>query len=138
MVTRRVFSPEERTAVAPPGFLGTYPEYVAHQELVRQGYLPGIDFSFQSKLLGGRSEIGGLVADFLFDNPPGLAININGVYEHYERNDGERGALDEVQRGQLASLSITLIFIDDTALLSNPGWYISQALSFIDHSELAL
>ena len=35
-------------------------------------------------MMGGRMDKGGLVLDFLFSNPPDLAVNVQGVYYHYE------------------------------------------------------
>lgn len=51
---------------AEQGIRGTLPERIVYKALKRHGYRPGIDFDFQSSLLGGRLSLGGIVADFIF------------------------------------------------------------------------
>ena len=137
-LSRRVFRPQRERPVPPASFPGTWPEYVAYRELRRQGYMPDVDFDFQSSQGGGRVQLGGIVVDFVFTRPPWLAIGINGVYYHYHFNGGEQRGVDIIKRGQMASLGYRLIFIDDVDLLKDPKYYISQALEFRDHSELGL
>ncbi|MGB9881945.1 MAG: hypothetical protein ACPLPV_04140, partial [Methanomassiliicoccales archaeon] len=55
-------------------------------------FVPGVDFDFQSSLDGGRLELGGIVADFLF---PLMKIIINPIGSHhnqlwYSRRDDEQ------------------------------------------------
>ena len=69
---------------APPNWPGSVPEYVAFQTFIELGLEPGQDFTYQSPLMGGRMDKGGVVLDFLFSNPPDLAVNVQGVYYHYE------------------------------------------------------
>lgn len=45
---------------------GSLPERLVHRALTNFGLLPGVDFTFQTAMLGGRTELGGLVADFIF------------------------------------------------------------------------
>ena len=120
----------------PDTFQGSGPEWIAYVTLQRQGLRPNVDFVFQSRVLGGRTELGGLVVDFLFNNPPGLAINIQGVYYHYEQ--GSQGlARDIIARELLAQQGITLIFVDDDDLMNNPNFYLLEALRGRDHSKLS-
>lgn len=121
--------------VVPEGFLGSLPEYLVFAELVRRGKEPGIDFSFQSPLMGGRIEKGGVVIDFLFNDPPGLAINVQGVFFHYEMG-WETRARDEIARVQLAGQGITLIFIDEDDIMENVRYYVGEALQYRDHSRM--
>jgi hypothetical protein len=67
-------------AQVPTGF--TKPEWNVYQALVRAGKKPDIDFTFQGALFGGRQSLGGLIIDFLFINPPDLAINVQGEFFH--------------------------------------------------------
>ena len=79
------------------------------------------------------------MVDFLFNRPPGLAINIQGVYYHYERSDRNarpQKAKDIIHRQQMGGLGYTLVFVDDLDLLEDPDYYIGEALEFRDHSEL--
>ena len=46
---------------------GTLPERIIYMYLVRNMHMvDGVEFEFQTSLQGGRSELGGIVADFLF------------------------------------------------------------------------
>lgn len=119
-------------------FIGTDIESIAFNELIAIGLVEGIDFTFQTSLRGGRVEKGGLVIDFLFTNPPFLAINVNGIYFHYSNQFvQEASARDIIAREVLASEGIKLIFIDGDNLKDNPRFYVEQALQGIDHSRLA-
>ena len=119
----------------PVGWEGSLPEYIAYTECVRAGKVPGIDFSYQAPLLGGRMTKGGIVLDFEFNNPPDLAVNIQGVYYHYEFGI-EQKARDIMAKAQMAGQGITLIFIDEDDLLEDPSYYIDEALNYRDHSRM--
>ena len=86
--------------------------------------------------MGGRLDKGGVVIDFLFTDPPDLAINVQGEYYHYGL-----GATfmqnDIIIRAQMASEGITLIFIDESDILEDVDYYVRQALNYRDHSQLA-
>ena len=119
----------------PSNWEGSIPEYVAYQTFVRLGKEPGQDFTYQSPLLGGRLDKGGFVIDFLFTDPPDLAVNVQGVYYHYEFGVEAR-ARDIMARASLAGQNLTLIFIDDEDLLKDPMYYCREALNYRDHSRL--
>jgi len=119
----------------PPSWLGSVPEYIAYNTFIELGLKPGTDFTYQSPLMGGRLDKGGFVLDFLFDEPPGLAVNVQGVYYHYEFGV-EAKARDVMARAALAGENITLIFIDDDDLMKDPRFYCREALNFRDHSRL--
>ena len=136
----RTFRAVRENPTPPAWFGGTWPEFLCYRELTRQGYEPGLDFDFQSSLLGGRQSLGGLVADFVFDRPAGLVINVNSRYWHYQRPQKggvTQGRRDVYAEAQLASLRYTLIWIDDDDLLADAQYYVSEALDFRDHSELS-
>ena len=124
------------TQTVPENFLGSLPEFIAIQEFTKAGLVLGIDYTFQSPLFGGRLEKGGVIIDFLFFNPPNLAINIQGVYFHYELGGGTR-ARDEFARAQLAGEGITLIFVDEDDLLEDPTFFITEALQYRDRSRMS-
>jgi len=85
--------------------------------------------------MGGRLDKGGLVIDFLFDNPPNLAVNVQGVYYHYELGADTR-ARDIFARESLAGQGITLIFVDEDYLAQDPLGTTREALQFRDSSRL--
>ena len=119
----------------PNNWPGSIPEYVAYSTFIELGREPGQDFTYQSPLMGGRLDKGGFVLDFMFSAPPDLAINVQGVYYHYEFGV-EAKARDVMARASLAGQNITLIFIDDDHLLSDPRYYCREALNYRDHSRL--
>ena len=119
----------------PSNWEGSLPEYIAYVELERAGKVPGVACTYQSPLLGGRMDKGGVVLDFEFYNPPDLAINIQGTYYHYEMGT-EQKARDRMAAAQIAGQGMTLIFIDEDDLLADPRYYINEALNYRDHSRM--
>ena len=83
--------------------------------------------------MGGRSERGGIIADF-FIPEYNLIINVASVYWHYARP----GAIanDQMQRATLESQGIRVIYIDEEDALSNPIYYVKLALQGIDKSRM--
>jgi hypothetical protein len=122
--------------VPPASWVGSIPEWVVFEELNRRGLRDGVEFTYQSPLQGGRTQRGGVIIDFLFRSPPGLAINVQGEYFHHEAGASVI-ARDRLGRAQLAGSGITLIFIDAQDALSNPRFYVGEALRFRDHSFLS-
>lgn len=45
---------------------GSLQERIFYKALEDHGFQAGVDFTFQSSMMGGRAEFGGLVADFVF------------------------------------------------------------------------
>ena len=120
---------------APSDWPGSLPEYVAYQTFIELGLEPGQDFTYQSPLMGGRLDKGGVIIDFMFSEPPDLAVNVQGVYYHYEFGV-ESKARDMMARASLAGQGITLIFIDDDDLMKDRMYYCREALNYQDHSRL--
>jgi len=119
----------------PENWPGSGPEYIAYQTFIQLGKDPQEDFTYQSPRMGGRMEKGGLILDFLFRNPPDLAVNVQGSYYHYEFGVEVR-ARDMMARASLAGDGITLVFIDDDDLMRDPAYYCREALNYQDHSQL--
>lgn len=113
---------------------GSLEEKMVYQELLRRRYKLGEDFTYQTSFLGGRLDKGGLVIDFLFYNPPGLAINPLGYYYHYLQGVQQR-VDDRMSKAVLASFGITLVFIDAEDVHRDVRYYVGEALSFRDHSR---
>ena len=126
---------KERLQV-PQNWEGSAPEYLVYNSLITAfNKREGIDFTFQSAFMGGRLDKGGVVLDFVFSNPPDLAINVQGEYYHYGlgvtfvQND-------IIVRQQLAGQGINLIFIDENDVLEDVDYYVREALNYKDHSRL--
>lgn len=48
---------------------GSVEERIFYQALIDRGLIDGVDFTYQASEFGGRAELGGLVADFMFPHP---------------------------------------------------------------------
>ena len=119
----------------PPDWPGSLPEYLVNEALIELGKEPDLDFFYQSPFAGGRMQKGGLVIDFIFVNPPDLAINVQGEYYHYEMGADIR-ARDLIARSMLAGDGITLIFIDESDVHKDAIGYTRDALRYRDRSRL--
>lgn len=115
----------------PADWPGSLPEFLVFQELVRRGKKPGVDFTYQSAFQGGRLQKGGMVLDFLFNDPPDLAINVQGTYFHAGTQ-----RLDAIVRAQMAGQGITVIFIDEADILEDVRRVVGAALQYRDLSRL--
>ncbi len=119
----------------PDSWQGSKPEWMFYASLIELGYQPGEDFSYQSPLMGGRLDKGGVIIDFMFNNPPDLAVNVQGVYYHYELGAQIR-AQDIFARQSLAGMGITLVFVDEDYLEQDPLGTTREALNYQDSSRL--
>jgi len=119
----------------PDSWQGSKPEWMFYASLIELGYQPGEDFSYQSPLMGGRLDKGGVIIDFMFNNPPDLAVNVQGVYYHYELG-AQIKARDIFSRQSLAGMGITLIFVDEDYLEQDPLGTTREALNYQDSSRL--
>jgi hypothetical protein len=100
---------EARAMQGIPGYLT---ERILYATLVRDfHFVPGVDFLFQSSLEGGRLEMGGLVADFLF---PILRLVINPLGpQHYQFRNL---AKDEEQVAILKDMGYDAYLIDEEVI----------------------
>lgn len=101
--------PRELRAIPKEKRRGTLPERIILKwlkEVARQ--VEGADFSFQSSLLGGRLELGGIVADFLF---PIRKIVLNPAGPTHDQF--LRMRKDDEQTSLLEALGYTQYIIDD-------------------------
>ena len=119
----------------PDSWQGSKPEWMFYASLIELGYQPGEDFSYQSPLMGGRLDKGGVIIDFMFNNPPDLAVNVQCVYYHYELGAQIR-AQDIFARQSLAGMGITLVFVDEDYLEQDPLGTTREALNYQDSSRL--
>ena len=118
----------------PEWWAGSGPEYLCWQALLKLGLKPDIDFRYQSQLTGGRQDKGGRVIDFEIYNPPDIAINVQGVFYHYEKGAAVRQS-DILTREYLATLGIRLIFVDEDDLIDDARTIVADALAGVDRSR---
>ena len=120
----------------PEWWVGSGPEYLCWQALLKLGLQPDIDFRYQSQLAGGRQDKGGRVIDFEIYNPPDIAINVQGVFYHYEKRTAVRQS-DILTREYLATMGIKLIFVDEDDLIDDARAIVADALAGIDRSRFS-
>jgi very-short-patch-repair endonuclease len=94
-------------ARAAEGIRGSLQERIVYKALIQHGFIPELDFTFQSNQLGGRMELGGLVADFLFEVPK-IVVQVQS-YWHTLTMEHERR--DEDQYVMLQMLGYTVLEI---------------------------
>lgn len=102
----------EARAVSKYAVRGTLPERIVYKYLVeRLSLTSGIDFDFQSSLMGGRMELGGLVADFIFPLMR-MVIQVQGP----THDTFLRARKDVEQMGDLANMGYMVKEIDDDVI----------------------
>jgi len=104
--------PLEARAVSKEQVRGTLPERILYLAFVRVlHFVPDADFDFQSSLQGGRLELGGIVADFMFEWMR-IIVQVQGP------THGEflRGRKDEEQRGTLEEMGFKVLEVTDTLI----------------------
>lgn len=95
--------PLERRAVGKQYVKGFLRERIVYKFLVhRMRMMPGADFTFQSSLFGGRLELGGIVADFMFEYLR-IIINVQGP----THTEWLRSAKDKENEGILRDMGFT-------------------------------
>ena len=119
----------------PEWWIGSRPEWAVYWALISLGKKPDIDFSYQSAQLGGRLSKGGAVIDFLMYDPPNLAINVQSTFYHYRTFAQQTKG--QLQRVQLEGYGLTVIYIDEQDALSNPRYFVQEALMGNDYSLMA-
>lgn len=92
--------PLEARAVSKDMVRGTLPERIVYKYLEDiLKFIPNVDFDFQSSQSGGRVELGGLVADFLFYYMR-IVIQVQGSthteYLRKKKDEEQRGILEEM------------------------------------------
>ena len=90
-----------------------------------------IAYEFQTPFLGGRTQAGGVIADF-YIYEYSLIISVLGEYWH---SDPRRNAQDLMQRTALASTGVTTIFIDEADIMRDASYYVKAALMGMDLSK---
>lgn len=124
---------------APAGFRGSLPEYLVFKVLtqkVRPRMVEGVHFIMITAFeRGGRGQLGGLEADFMFMDPPNLAFEIQGIYWHYQQG-GAQLMREAADRGIFESRGIRLVHLDEDDLLEDAEFYVREGLRGIDHSRI--
>ena len=116
----------------PENWQGSEASFIAFNALVNAGKKAGRDFTYSPSIAGRRMGLGADV-DFVFTNPPDLAMKVReGFYTHH--SGIETRGTDILSKAQLAGHGITLIMLDNDKLIQDPDWLIEEALQYRDHS----
>jgi len=110
--------PREARATPKSKLKGTLPERIIHKELITNFHqVEGIDFNFQTSLQGGRSEMGGIVADFIFPYKMWVFRIQGPTHAEFlrEKKDEEQSFILEEMGYQIFDLLDTMIY-DEYAL----------------------
>jgi G:T-mismatch repair DNA endonuclease (very short patch repair protein) len=115
----------------PEEFFGTLPEWQVYWWLtVREKLVEGEDFSYQSSLLGGREQLGGMVADFiLLNREPRLVINVQGGYWH--RATAALKAHDVIYKAALQEMGYDVVYVLEADLAERLATTMRSALQGI-------
>ena len=105
--------PRELRAVPKTMVFGTLPERIVYKSLLDYGLQEGTDFDFQSSLMGGRIELGGMVADFLFERGH-MVIRVQGPgHQEYEQRGRDTDQKQRLERMGFAVYDIADIDVYD-------------------------
>jgi very-short-patch-repair endonuclease len=92
---------------------GSLQERILYKALEDHDLIADIDFSFQSSMLGGRAQLGGLVADFIFEAPK-VVVQVQSVWH---TTDLEAVVRDSDQNMLLQSWGYTVIEVWPTTIM---------------------
>ena len=116
----------------PDDWEGSIPEYFVMWALFKLGYKDRFDY--QKPFGGGRLQKGGTVIDFYLPEL-NLVIMVQSVRYHYTQI--EQRIADNLIRAMLLSSGYRVVYIDEEDALSNPIFYVQEALKGIDMSRMA-
>lgn len=85
----------------------------------------GVLYDFQSSLLGGRPEYGGIVADFILIEE-GIVLRVQGEYWHHTTVEEE--AEDREQRVILEAMGYRVVDLEEQDILDNLDLVMSKAM----------
>ena len=108
--------------IVPDSWLGSKPEYYIYRAILRRGLREGIDFQYQRNVFGGRTNRGGVIADF-FIFVPRVGINVQGRFFHEKRIRA-----DQMQRSALEVSGIRMEFISEEEAAIRPDAAVTEAI----------
>jgi very-short-patch-repair endonuclease len=106
--------------------VGSDLEVKVYNWLIRHGFKPGVDFDFQSQLIGlrGVRELGDAIADFVLIKQR-IVFRIQGEYWHHTP---EQNARDTVQKERLQGMGYTVIDLLESDLTDRFEYTMQQAV----------
>lgn len=125
--------PIEPAGNPPNTWPGTRPEWAVQWGLEHSGLVDGRDFVYQARLPGVGAGYYSTV-DFLIYTF-GIGIEVQGKYWHYGQGS-QKIFTDLFRVSAFASQGIQVIFIDEIDALTDPTYYVKEALLGNDHSHV--
>jgi hypothetical protein len=113
----------------PDTWTGTLPEWAIYWAHLALGRKPFQDFQYQYSFDGSTRF------DF-FEFNERIAIEVQGLYWHYEFQHAQ-AINDQLRKIRAEAVGLTLIFIDEDHALTDPIFYLREALAERDHSRAA-
>lgn len=106
--------------------VGSDLEIKVYEWLAKHGFTPGVDFDFQTQLIGlrGVRELGDAIADFLLIKQS-IIFRVQGEYWH---TSVEERARDVIQRERLEGMGFTVIDLWERDLSDRFEYTMQQAI----------
>lgn len=127
------FRQQEPAGDPPPDWMGTRPEWAVQWGLERNGLVDGLDFTYLARLPGVGASYYSTV-DFMVHDY-NIGIEIQGKFWHYGQGS-DKIMKDLFRINAFAGQGIKIIFIDEPDALSDPIYYVREALEGNDHSHV--
>ncbi len=125
----------QQFADKPDTFSGSLPEWAIFWAHGALGLREGQDFDYLSYAGGFINANGPAQFDF-FEYDVQVAIEIQGIYWHYEFGGKEKIVQDAERRIRAESVGITLIYIDEDDAIADPIYFLRQARAGVDRSRV--
>lgn len=124
---------QEPAGDPPDDWTGTRPEWAIQWGLMKNGLTDGLDFTYLARLPGVGSSYYSTV-DFLVESY-NIAIEVQGKYWHYGQGS-DKIMKDLFRVAAYQGQGIKVIFIDEPDALSDPVYFVREALEGNDHSHV--
>lgn len=131
--------PEHVSGVPPkpehgPLSLATLPEWSIYWALTeRLKKVPNVDFTYREEIEFISSLALGAQLDFMMQDGSQIAIEVQGVYWHYEQGS-QKIAEDEYRRALIANAGWKIVNIDEDDAVRDPLFYTREALEGREHA----
>lgn len=124
---------QEPAGDPPSNWTGTRPEWAIYWALTKKGLNDGVDFGFRSNLPGVEAGYYSQIDFYVYASAVG--IEVQGTFWHMGVGT-EKQYNDLLRKALFAQQGVNVIFIDEVDALSDPLFYVEEALEGNDHSEI--
>lgn len=120
----------------PATWLGTLPEWAIYWAHGVLGLREDQDFAYLFTYGDGFINAYGPAQFDFYEYDLGVAIEIQGLFWHYEFGGRTKVLQDQERKARIESVGITLIFIDEDDALRDPIYFLRQARAGVDRSRV--